>query len=89
MGAPDYYRQPPDALRADQRRSAEIEELLMEKLERWDALEARTSAKRGCPKAASRSLSHTQGGGWMAQGDEHCGRTATRCLSVFPCIWYR
>jgi ABC transport system ATP-binding/permease protein len=43
MTAPDYYRQPPDALRADQQRSAEIERLLMEKLERWDALESRKS----------------------------------------------
>src|SRR5688572_1606542 len=41
MVAPDYYRQPPDVLREDQRRSAEIEKLLMEKLERWEALEAR------------------------------------------------
>ena len=40
MSEPDYYRQPPDALREDQRRSAEIEKLLMEKLERWEALEA-------------------------------------------------
>ena len=41
MSAPDYYRQPPETLRADQARSAEIERLLMEKLERWEALEAR------------------------------------------------
>jgi ATP-binding cassette subfamily F protein uup len=41
MVAPDYYRQPPEVLREDQRRSAEIEKLLMEKLERWEALEAR------------------------------------------------
>jgi ATP-binding cassette subfamily F protein uup len=38
---PDYYRQPPDALRADQQRSAQIEALLLEKLERWEALEAK------------------------------------------------
>ena len=44
MSAPDYYRQPPDALRGDRARSAEIEKLLMEKLERWAALEA---ANRG------------------------------------------
>jgi ATP-binding cassette subfamily F protein uup len=43
MHAPDYYRQPPDALRADQQRSAEIERLLMEKLERWEALEAKAT----------------------------------------------
>jgi ABC transport system ATP-binding/permease protein len=41
MSAPDYYRQPPDALRADQARIAEIERLLLEKLERWEALEKR------------------------------------------------
>src|ERR1700741_1319882 len=40
MSEPGYYRQPPGALREDQRRSAEIEKLLMEKLERWEALEA-------------------------------------------------
>jgi ATP-binding cassette subfamily F protein uup len=40
MSAPDYYRQPPDALRADKARGAEIEKLLMEKLARWTALEA-------------------------------------------------
>jgi ATP-binding cassette subfamily F protein uup len=44
--APDYYRQPPDALRADQRRTMEIERLLTEKLERWTALESR---KAGTP----------------------------------------
>ena len=43
MAGPDYYRQPPDVLRADQRRSAEIEALLMQKLERWEALEAKPS----------------------------------------------
>jgi ABC transport system ATP-binding/permease protein len=41
MHEPEYYRQPPDALRSDQARSAEIERLLMEKLERWTELEAR------------------------------------------------
>jgi ATP-binding cassette subfamily F protein uup len=41
MSKPDYYRQPPEALRADQARVAEIERLLMEKLERWTALEGR------------------------------------------------
>ena len=44
MHAPDYYRQPPDVLRADQQRSAEIETLLMEKLERWEVLEAKARA---------------------------------------------
>ncbi len=41
MAGPDYYRQPPDVLRADQQRSAEIEALLLQKLERWEALEAK------------------------------------------------
>jgi ATP-binding cassette subfamily F protein uup len=44
MSQPDYYRQPADVLRGDQQRSAEIENLLMEKLERWDALEAKAKA---------------------------------------------
>jgi ABC transport system ATP-binding/permease protein len=44
MSEPDYYRQPPDILRADQARSAEIEQLLMDKLERWEALEAKAKA---------------------------------------------
>src|SRR5580765_3048222 len=39
MSAPDYYRQGPEALRADRARSVAIEALLMEKLERWHALE--------------------------------------------------
>jgi ATP-binding cassette subfamily F protein uup len=42
MHDPDYYRQPPDVLRADQERSAEIETLLSEKLERWEALESKS-----------------------------------------------
>ena len=41
MAGADYYRQPPDALREDQRRHDEIERLLMEKLERWEELAAR------------------------------------------------
>jgi len=41
MAGADYYRQPPDALREDQRRHVEIDRLLLEKLERWEALEAR------------------------------------------------
>ncbi|HUF82281.1 MAG TPA: ATP-binding cassette domain-containing protein, partial [Burkholderiales bacterium] len=43
-GAPEYYRQPPERLRADQQRNAQIESLLMEKLERWEALESRAKA---------------------------------------------
>ncbi len=45
MHAQDYYRQPPDGLRADQARAAEIERLLMEKLERWEALEAKAATR--------------------------------------------
>jgi ATP-binding cassette subfamily F protein uup len=41
MAEPEYYRQPHDALRADQQRAAEIESLLLAKLERWEALEAK------------------------------------------------
>ena len=41
MHAPDYYRQPPEVLRADQQRTADIEALVLEKLERWEALEAK------------------------------------------------
>ena len=40
MSAPEYFRQPPDALRADRARVDEIERLLTEKLERWTALES-------------------------------------------------
>jgi ATP-binding cassette subfamily F protein uup len=39
ISSPDYYRQPPESLRSDQARIAEIERLLHEKLERWEALE--------------------------------------------------
>jgi ATP-binding cassette subfamily F protein uup len=44
MSAPDYFRQPPDVLRGDQKRTSEIENLLMEKLERWEALESKAKA---------------------------------------------
>jgi ATP-binding cassette subfamily F protein uup len=44
MNAPDYFRQPPDELRADQQRNGEIEGLLLEKLERWEELEAKAKA---------------------------------------------
>jgi ATP-binding cassette subfamily F protein uup len=42
MSSPEYFRQPPEALRADRTRSEEIEALLMEKLERWHALEEKS-----------------------------------------------
>src|SRR5512134_71074 len=44
MSALEYFRQPPDVLRADQKRNAQIDALLMEKLERWEALEAKAKA---------------------------------------------
>jgi ATP-binding cassette subfamily F protein uup len=40
MSEPEYYKQRPDKLRADQTRTTDIERLLIEKLERWAALEA-------------------------------------------------
>ena len=42
--APDYFRQAPEALRADQQRTRELEALLEAKLERWEALEAKAKA---------------------------------------------
>ena len=45
--AADYFRQPPDVLRADQQRAKEIEALLEAKLERWEALEAKAKAAAG------------------------------------------
>jgi len=44
INAPDYFRQPPEALRADQERNGRIEGLLLEKLERWEELEAKAKA---------------------------------------------
>jgi len=44
MVSPDYFRQSPGILRADKARTAEIEERLIEKLERWEALEAMAQA---------------------------------------------
>ena len=41
MSSPEYYRQSADTIRANQARSAEIEALLSDKLERWHALEER------------------------------------------------
>ena len=44
MSAPDYFKQSPAMLRTDQARNAEIEKLLMDKLERWEVLEAKAKA---------------------------------------------
>ncbi|MGH8745405.1 MAG: ABC transporter ATP-binding protein, partial [Burkholderiales bacterium] len=41
LGAPEYYRQAPEVMRADQRRAEELEALIHAGLERWEALEAR------------------------------------------------
>jgi ATP-binding cassette subfamily F protein uup len=41
MHGAEYFKQDAEAIRADTARSAELESLLMEKLERWDALESR------------------------------------------------
>ena len=46
MAGPDYGRSPPIEIAADGQRIAEIEELLMQKLERWEALEAEAGRLR-------------------------------------------
>ena len=45
MTAPDYFRNDPEVLRADQQRHDEIESLLLEMLERWEALEQRQAGE--------------------------------------------
>jgi ATP-binding cassette subfamily F protein uup len=45
MAGAEYYRQPPEVLRADRERSAEIARLLDRKLERWDELESRAKPR--------------------------------------------
>ncbi len=44
MSAPEYFKQAAQAMRAEQKRNGEIEALLMNKLERWEALEAKCKA---------------------------------------------
>jgi ATP-binding cassette subfamily F protein uup len=44
MSDADYYRQAPEAMRADQRRAEELEALIHSGLERWEALEAKAKA---------------------------------------------
>ena len=44
MALPEYFRQPPEALKADQKRNGEIEALLTQKLQRWEALESKAQA---------------------------------------------
>jgi ATP-binding cassette subfamily F protein uup len=49
MSAPEYFRRAADELKKDQKRVEEIEALLMEKLERWEALEAKAQAGLSAP----------------------------------------
>jgi len=44
ISAPEYFRQSPEALKADQQRNGELEALLMKKLQRWEALESKALA---------------------------------------------
>jgi len=44
MSDADYYRQAPEAIRNDQRRTEELEALIHAGLERWEALEAKAKA---------------------------------------------
>ncbi len=41
MSSPDYHRQGPDQIKADRKRAEDIEALLLQKFDRWEALEAR------------------------------------------------
>jgi hypothetical protein len=43
-GGAEYYKQGAELLKEDQRRAGEIEKLLIAKLERWEALEAKGKA---------------------------------------------
>jgi ATP-binding cassette subfamily F protein uup len=47
MSAPEYFRQSPEALKADQQRNEAIEALLMKKLQRWEVLESKARAASG------------------------------------------
>ncbi len=47
MCAPDYHRQPPEAMKADGLRAQAIEHALAEKFERWAALDAKALAGAG------------------------------------------
>src|SRR5690606_36267206 len=49
MTGPDYFRNTPEVLRADQLRHDEIEASLIELLERWEALEARQAGDWAAP----------------------------------------
>jgi ATPase subunit of ABC transporter with duplicated ATPase domains len=43
MSEPEYFKQAPEALKADRKRDEEIEALMLQKLERWEALEAKAA----------------------------------------------
>jgi ATP-binding cassette subfamily F protein uup len=45
MHAPDYYKQPPEVLRSDRERDAEIARLIDEKLAKWERLERKANAR--------------------------------------------
>jgi ATP-binding cassette subfamily F protein uup len=52
MNAPEYFRQPPDTLRADRERLQGIQKTVDEKLERWAALEEKAKATSGSSSSA-------------------------------------
>lgn len=43
IAGPEYFRQPPETLKADQKRNGEIEAQLTQKLQRWEALESKAA----------------------------------------------
>ena len=45
MSAADYYSQGAQVMREDQQRTEAIDTLLLEKLERWEALEAKSGGQ--------------------------------------------
>ena len=45
MSAPDYFKQGGEAMRIDQKRADEIDGLLVSRLERWEALEAKVKGQ--------------------------------------------
>ncbi|MET0533403.1 MAG: ATP-binding cassette domain-containing protein, partial [Steroidobacter sp.] len=48
MSGADYHRQSADQIKADRKRSEDIEALLLQKFDRWEALEAKRSEDPGC-----------------------------------------
>ena len=41
MSSADYHRQGPDQIKADRKRSEDIDALLQQKFDRWEALDMR------------------------------------------------